>query len=91
MTAYLAGLNDLTLNLSDLMLSLHVVPELGPSEDLITGEQAHSVNLWVWISFRWKSSSNNVELSNLHIAKVSIYQHYAAETVVWRKHLPSSN
>ena len=91
MTAYLAGLNDLTLDLSDLMLSLHVVPELGPSEDLITGEQAHSVNLWVWISFRWKSSSNNVELSNLQIATVSISQHNAAETVVWRQHLPSSN
>ena len=91
MASYLASLNDLSLDLSDFMLSLHVIPELGPGEDLITGEQAHSVNLWVWISFRWKSSSNNVELSNLQIATVSIFQHNDAETVAWRQHLPSSN
>ena len=35
---YLTGVDDLALYASDLVLSLHVVPELGPGEDGVTGE-----------------------------------------------------
>ena len=80
MDSYLTSLNDLSLDLSDFMLSLHVIPELGPGEDLITGEQAHSVNLWVWLSLTWKTSSDNIELSNLQRATVSFFDLNATET-----------
>ena len=87
----LASLNDLSLDLSDFMLSLHVIPELGPGKDLITGEQAHSVNLWVWLSLAWKTSSDNIELSNLQRAIVSLFDPNATETGGLHHHLPSSN
>ena len=61
----LAGGDDFTLNLSDLVLALHVVPELGASQDGIAFENTHSVKLWVWIAFAWESAADNVELSNL--------------------------
>ena len=91
MASYLASLNDLSLDLSDFMLSLHVIPELGPGKDLITGEQAHSVNLWVWLSLTWKTSSDNIELSNLQRAIVSLFDRNATETGELHHHLPSSN
>lgn len=62
---YLAGVDDLALYASDLVLSLHVVPELGPGEDGVTGEDAHSVKLGVCLLLSWESSANDVELSNL--------------------------
>ena len=39
----LRGGDDLTLDSSDLVLSLHVIPELGSGKDLISGEDADSV------------------------------------------------
>merc|ERR1712083_934437 len=39
----LTGLDDLALDFSDLVLPLHVVPELRPGQDLITGKYAHSI------------------------------------------------
>lgn len=41
----LGGGNDLTLNLADLVLSLHVVPELGTSKNGIASKHADSVQL----------------------------------------------
>lgn len=35
--------DDLTLDLSDLVLSLHVVPELGLSKNWVSSEHSHSV------------------------------------------------
>jgi len=35
--------HDFTLDLSDFVLSLHVVPELGLSKDWVLGEDSHSV------------------------------------------------
>ena len=64
--AYLAGVDDLTLYSSDLVLSLAVVPELRPSKDYVTSEYAHSVELRTWLLSAWESSANNVELSNLN-------------------------
>ena len=39
----LAGRDDLSLDSSDLVLSLHVVPVLGSGKDLVSGEDADSV------------------------------------------------
>lgn len=47
----LAGGNDLTLHFTDLVLSLHVVPELGTSEDSITGKHTDSVKLRLGLLF----------------------------------------
>ena len=66
MAAYLAGLNDLTLDLSDLMLSLHVVPELGSGEHGITRENTHAVKFGIRIILAGESSSDDEELSHLN-------------------------
>ena len=57
--------DDLTLDLSDLVLSLHVVPELGLCEDWVLCENSHSVESWVWDLLRRKTSANHEELSDL--------------------------
>ena len=62
----LAGGNDLTLHFADLVLSLHVVPELGTGEDSVTGKNADSVKLGLGFLFAGKSATNNVELFNLN-------------------------
>jgi len=61
----LAHGDDLTLALSDLVLSFHLVPELRSSKDGILSENSYSVAGWVCLSFTWQLSSNNPELSNL--------------------------
>ena len=65
----LAGVNDLSLYAADLMLTLHVVPELGPGEDGVTGENAHSEELGVSLFLSWEGSSDDVELSNLNASQ----------------------
>ena len=62
---YLTGVDDLALYASDLVLSLHVVPELGPREDGVTGEETHSVKLGVCLLLGWEGSADDVELSHL--------------------------
>jgi len=62
----LAGGHDLSLNLSDLVLSLHVVPELASSKNGVAGEHTHSVKLGLGDRFRRVSSADNVELSDLY-------------------------
>jgi len=49
----LADGDDLTLALSDLVLSFHLVPELGSSKDGILGENSDSVAGWICLSFTW--------------------------------------
>ena len=66
---YLTGVDNLALYASDLVLSLHVVPELGPGEDGVTGEETHSEELWVSLLFGWEGSADNVELSNLKMSQ----------------------
>ena len=61
----LAGGHDLSLNLSDLVLSLHVVPELAAGEHGVGGEHTHSEELGLRVSLRGVSSTDNVELSDL--------------------------
>lgn len=58
--------NDFTLNLADLVLTLHVVPELGTGEHWIASEDAHSVKLGIRILLTWKGSADHVELSDLN-------------------------
>ena len=59
--------DDFTLDLSDLVLSLHVVPELRLSKDGVLGENSHSVESRVRILLTWETSANNEELSNLKL------------------------
>jgi len=58
--------NDFTLDLADLVLALHVIPELGASENGIASEDAHSVKLGIGILFAWEGSADHVELSDLN-------------------------
>merc|ERR1719384_3056970 len=57
--------DDFTLNLANLMLSLHVIPELGASDHSVFLEHSHSVELGVGVLRSCKSSSHNKELSHL--------------------------
>jgi len=60
--------NNLTLDLADLVLTLHVVPKLGTSNNRVTCEDTHSEKLRVGVLF-WdgQRSTNDVELSNLEM------------------------
>lgn len=62
----LGGGDDLTLDLADLVLSLHEVPELRPGTNLILGKDAHSVKLGLGNLLGRESSANNVKLLDLH-------------------------
>ena len=62
----LAGGDDLSLDLSDLVLTLHVIPELGTSNDWVAFKHSHSVQSWVWVSFAGQGTAHDVELSNLN-------------------------
>ena len=58
--------DDLTLDLSNLVLTLHVVPELGTSQDGITFENTHSVKCWVSVLLSGQGTAHDIELSNLY-------------------------
>ena len=58
--------NDFTLDLADLVLALHVVPELGAGKNGVTSEDAHSEKLGVRILFAREGSADHVELSDLN-------------------------
>ena len=62
----LAHGDDLTLDLSHLVLSLHVVPELALGEHVVTGEHAHSVQGGVGLLLGRKAAAHNVELPDLN-------------------------
>jgi len=62
----LGDIHDLSLALSDLVLSLHLIPELGSGEHLVLGENSDSIASWLWVGLTGELSSNNKELSNLN-------------------------
>jgi hypothetical protein len=57
--------DDLTLDLADLVLSLHVVPELRPGEHGVALEHTHSVELGLRNVLRGQGSADDVELLDL--------------------------
>jgi len=57
--------DDFTLALSNLVLSLHLIPELGSGKDDVFGEYSDSETCWFWSAFAWKFSSDNPELFDL--------------------------
>lgn len=57
--------DDLTLNLANLVLSLHVVPELRPGKDGVSLEHTHSIELGVRNLLSCEGSSDDKELSHL--------------------------
>ena len=61
----LARLNDFTLDLADLVLSLHLVPVAGPGENWVSGENTHSVEGWVRGRLSGEGTTHDVKLSNL--------------------------
>ena len=61
----LADRHDLTLTLSDLVLTFHLVPELGSGNDGVLSENSDSIACWVWVRIRWRLSANNPVLANL--------------------------
>lgn len=65
MGPYLVDGNDFTLYLSDLVLSLHVVPELRLSENVVLGENSDSVQSGLGCLLGGKASAYYKELSNL--------------------------
>jgi hypothetical protein len=61
-----AGGNDLTLHSSHLVLTLHVVPVFGTSENLVASEHSHSVKLRVGVLLTGESSADDKVLSDLN-------------------------
>jgi hypothetical protein len=61
----LARGDDLALDLADLVLSLHVVPELGSGEDSVSVEHSHAVELGLGVLLCGQSTTHNVKLSQL--------------------------
>ena len=57
--------DDFSVSGSNLILSLHLIPELRSSDDWVLTENSHSVKSWLWGRFSWTSSSDNPVLSNL--------------------------
>ena len=77
---YLRDGNDLSLDFSDLVLSLHVVPELGLSKAGVLSENSHSVELGVGVLLRGETSANHEVLSYLMLAQTSENLHQTAWT-----------
>lgn len=68
----LAGRDDFTLNLADLVLALHVVPVLGAGEDGVALENAHAVQGRVRDLVSGQGSSHDVKLSQLQIGQAEV-------------------
>jgi hypothetical protein len=62
----LGGGDDLSLYAADLVLTLHVVPELGTGKDFIPGENADAVEDGLWHTVARQLSADNIELTHLH-------------------------
>jgi hypothetical protein len=62
----LAGGDDFALNLTDLVLPLHMVPELGPGEHGVWRKHTHSVKLRIRGLLSGESSTDDVVLSQLY-------------------------
>ena len=61
----LAQRNDLSLRSPDLVLSLHLIPELGSSDDGILGKYSNSIACWLWVSLAGRLSSYDPVLVEL--------------------------
>ena len=59
--------DDLSLDLPDLVLSLHMVPKLGLCEDWVLAEHSHSVEGGIRDFLRGEAASNDEELPYLHL------------------------
>ncbi len=57
--------NNFTLGFSDLVLSFHLIPKLGSSNNNVFSENSDSETSRILICFTWKLSTNNPELINL--------------------------
>lgn len=57
--------DNFTLALSNLVLSLHLVPEVRSSNDGVLGENSNSVAGWIWVRLAWKLSTGNPKLLDL--------------------------
>lgn len=64
--------DDFTLDLSDFVLSLHVVPELGLSKNGVNSEHSHSVEGGVRVLLCGKSSADDEELPHLNYHKTTL-------------------
>jgi len=56
--------HDLTLTLSDLVLTFHFVPELGSCDDGVLGKNSDSIARWIWGFLRWRLSADNPVLAD---------------------------
>jgi hypothetical protein len=68
--------NDLSLGSSDLVLSLHLIPESGSSDNSVLCEDSDSVAGWLWLSLAWTLSSNDPILVDLYITKTTLENSY---------------
>jgi hypothetical protein len=57
--------DNLSVGRSNLVLSLHLIPESGSSENDVLGENSNSVKSWLWLSLSWNGSSDDPVLSEL--------------------------
>lgn len=57
--------DNFTLALSNLVLSLHLVPEVGSSNDGVLGENSDSIAGWISVRLAWKLSTGNPVLFDL--------------------------
>jgi len=62
--------HDLTHVLSHLVLTLHVVPEFGTSQNLVACEHSHFVKLRVGVFLTGESSADDIVLSDLKTREV---------------------
>jgi len=68
----LTNRDDLTLGSSNLVLSLHLIPELRSCDNNVLCEDSNSIASWLWNCFRWSRSSNNPVLLNLKSLMITI-------------------
>ena len=54
---------------SNLVLSLHLIPESGSCDNSVLGEDSNSVESWLWDCLSRKGSTDNPILSNLQFLK----------------------
>ena len=61
----LSNIEDFSTGALGLGQRLHIVPELRLSNNLVTSEHLHPVNLWAWVLGGWGSTTN--ELVEVHL------------------------
>jgi hypothetical protein len=98
----LASGDDLALYAADLVLALHVVPELGPGEDFIPGENADAIEGGLRRLVARQLPADNIELTHLQTKTKVNHVHSEPSPAItcvnrfrppglrWRLHLPSS-